>query len=789
MDPEITNDPVYKDRIAPALLVIPTISIVTDKEHFFDTSTGIYQHPQESGSNWERPISIEIIQPDETLDDVQVDAGIRIQGGHTRNPNNNPKHSFRLLFKSEYGASKLNYDLFPDDPTATKEFDQLILRAAGNQSWLHHNTFKGTNRERAQYVRDQWAKDVQLNMVHPGLRNNAAHLYINGIYWGVYNPTERASSGYGESYLGGEKEDYVALNSGEEVSGDAEALTEFQALVDLADSNITNASTYAQMAELLDLEAFADYMILQQYGGNVDWPHHNWYAIRNKNGGKWYFMMWDSEFIFYQVDNNVIDQNIHDREGPALDILDRLMLNEDFQILFADRIQKYLVNEDGLLTPDQVVASWNIRSENIFEPLVAESARWGDYRRDVHTRGTPVSLYDPEDEWMDERNRLMTTIFPVRTGIVIDQYKARGYFPDLSAPTLSSKSGIVSPGHNLSMTAPSGGTIYYTTDGSDPRTSTTGAVSAAATQYSSQISINNTQTIRARVRTNNTWSPIVEADFTMKLPDVYDNLVVSEIMYNQDGSDDAEFLELYNAGSQSLDLSGVHFTAGIEFEFPSGTQLAPNEFTLIVRDELAFANKYGNDRSVAGSFANDSALENDGETITLVTSENSIIRSFTYNDVAPWPTAADGIGFSLELVDPNSNPDHNDPASWQASSQLGGSPASIVVFDPLADEDGDGASVLLERAQGTSDLDPNDRDQTFYIFEDEGEHYLAYLVNPDSGRTINVLTSTTLESWTSADSILELSDQSSTGNGNQTLETYRITTSEPATRYFQLEVE
>ena len=165
------------------------------------------------------------------------------------------------------------------------------------------------------------------------------------------------------------------------------------------------------------------------------------------------------------------------------------------------------------------------------------------------------------------------------------------------------------------------------------------------------------------------------------------------------------------------------------------------------------------------------------------------IRSFTYNDVAPWPTAADGIGFSLELVDPNSNPDHNDPASWQASSQLGGSPASIVVFDPLADEDGDGASVLLERAQGTSDLDPNDRDQTFYIFEDEGEHYLAYLVNPDSGRTINVLTSTTLESWTSADSILELSDQSSTGNGNQTLETYRITTSEPATRYFQLEVE
>lgn len=97
MDPEVTEDPVYKEIVDDALLALPTLSLVTDPDHLFDTNDGIYQRPQQSGPNWERPVSAELIHPDGT-EGFQIDAGIRIQGGHTREPAKNPKHSFRLLF-------------------------------------------------------------------------------------------------------------------------------------------------------------------------------------------------------------------------------------------------------------------------------------------------------------------------------------------------------------------------------------------------------------------------------------------------------------------------------------------------------------------------------------------------------------------------------------------------------------------------------------------------------------------------------------------------------------------
>ena len=465
MDPEITDSAAYNPLIEDALLAVPTISIVTAKENLFDPTTGIYQNPQQHGSAWERPASFEVIHPDGTTEGMQVDVGIRIQGGHTRLPSKNPKHSFRLSFTSEFGPTKLNYDLFPDDPNATQEFDQLILRGAGNQSWLHHNTFKGDNRGRAQYIRDQWAKDTQLAMGHPAIRSTYAHVYINGIYWGLYNPTERGTAGFGESYLGGAKEEYQTLNSGEAIDG-ANTSADYNALIALTNAGLANPANYAQIAELLDLEAFTDYMLIHQYGGNLDWDHHNWYALRNKEGGKWYFLSWDSEFVFISPTDNVLSLN--NANDPSR-IWRRLLDNAEYRILFADRVQKNFYN-NGLLTPDSVVSIWDTRKDQMFDAIVAESARWGDYRRDVDPVGppSPIPLYDRDEEWAAERTRLFTAYFPVRTNNVIEQYRAAGYFPDLNAPIFSQHGGPITQGTTLGISTPDG-TIYYTIDGSDPR--------------------------------------------------------------------------------------------------------------------------------------------------------------------------------------------------------------------------------------------------------------------------------------------------------------------------------
>ena len=465
MDPEITGSAAYSDLIDDALLAVPTISLVTEKENLFDPTNGIYQNPQRSGGLWERPVSFEVIHPDGSTQGIQVDAGIRIQGGHTRLPSKNPKHSFRLSFKSEFGPTKLDYNLFPDDPDATTEFDQLILRGAGNQSWLHHNNFKGDNRGRAQYIRDQWAKDTQLAMGHPATRSMYAHLYINGIYWGLYNPTERGSAGFGASYLGGTKDDYNTLNSGEAIDGD-NARADYNALISLANAGLANSANYAQMAELLDLEAFTDYMLIQQYGGNLDWDHHNWYALRNRNGGKWYFLSWDSEFVFISPTDNVL--GLDNSDDPSR-IWRRLLDNSEYRILLADRVQKHFFN-GGLLTPDTVMAMWDKRKDEMFDAIVAESARWGDYRRDVDPTGapSPIPLYDRDEEWAAERDRLFTSYFPVRTDNVFEQLQSAGYLPELKAPAFKLHGGNVAPGFSLGVSSMEGD-IYYTTDGSDPR--------------------------------------------------------------------------------------------------------------------------------------------------------------------------------------------------------------------------------------------------------------------------------------------------------------------------------
>lgn len=940
MDPEVTESDEYGPLLEEALLSIPTISLVTDQGNFFDPATGIYQNPQSKGAAWERPVSFEVIHPDGSLPNIQVNAGIRIQGGHTRLPSKNPKHSFRLSFKREFGPAKLRYELFRDDPDAAREFDQLILRGAGNQSWLHHNTFKGDNRGRAQYIRDQWAKDVQLAMGHPAARSLYAHVYINGIYWGMYNPTERGSAGFGESYLGGEKEEFHALNSGEAIDGEA-ARTDYQALLSLANQGLTDAARYREMGDLLDLEAFTDYMLIHQYGGNLDWDHHNWYAIRNKNGGKWYFLCWDSEFVFISPTDNVL--SLDNPEDPSR-IWHRLMANEEYRLLFADRVQRHL-RDGGLLTPDGVTAMWDRRKDQMFEAIVAESARWGDYRRDVDPVGppSPIPLYDRNQEWMAERSRLFETYFPVRSEIVISQYRAAGHLPTLEAPVMSVEAGRVAIGTLVEMVSPDGGDVFYTLDGSDPRVGaeagdlalvtegdslrvfvptndelgvswrggaepfddsswlegaaagfetsgndyadlidldlrdlmwqnspsclvrvrfeipdqatldavkelslgvryddgfvafingsevardnapatltwnargqshpddlaveyqpftlgsaavlslkvgenilalhafnasagsndflidaileakleTSARLREGALVYEDPLMINGPVEVLARVFDGNSWSALTRSVYLTGQVASRENLVISEIMYNPDGADDTEFIEFLNIGGETIDLSGVRFSEGLDFEFPLGTQLEAGRRILGVRDPLAFSARYGPNLPVAGRFLNDNNLDNAGDRLTLLAQNGEVIHTLRYDDRAPWPEEADGEGASLVLVAPETNPDHSLPENWRAGAVRGGTPGTAEPTGFLgsvnADVDRDGVPALLEYVFGTSDLLAGDADQMIRFYE--GGQISIRERESLAGIEVFVETSSDLEEWLPAGALLEL---------------------------------
>ena len=88
-----------------SLASLPSISISTDLANLFNPSTGIYVNATNDGREWERPASVELINPDGTPG-FSVNAGLRIRGGYSRN-DFNPKHAFRFYFRGEYGDGKL----------------------------------------------------------------------------------------------------------------------------------------------------------------------------------------------------------------------------------------------------------------------------------------------------------------------------------------------------------------------------------------------------------------------------------------------------------------------------------------------------------------------------------------------------------------------------------------------------------------------------------------------------------------------------------------------------------
>ena len=220
--------------------------------------------------------------------------------------------------------------------------------------------------------------------------------------------------------------------------------------------------------------------------------------------------------------------------------------------------------------------------------------------------------------------------------------------------------------------------------------------------------LRSTGSVRARTLHDGEWSALNEAAFIVGTPASPDTLAVSELLYKPLGGGDLEFVEVMNIADVEIELAGVRFDAGIDFEFPNGFALAPGARALVVDNRTAFEAAFGPRGDIAGEFGGD--LDNGGETIALRASNGAVIRSFRYDDALPWPTGPDRGGYSLSLIAPERNPDHGDPLNWRASVVPGGSPggsdSATFTGDPDDDRDADGWNALLEYALGGDDSDP-----------------------------------------------------------------------------------
>lgn len=149
------------------------------------------------------------------------------------------------------------------------------------------------------------------------------------------------------------------------------------------------------------------------------------------------------------------------------------------------------------------------------------------------------------------------------------------------------------------------------------------------------------------------------------------NVVINELQYNPATGEDGEFIELMNPSTtESVDLSGWTID-GLGLTIQPGTVLLPRAQVVFVKHDTVFRQTYGQaNRYVGGEYPGD--LANEGETITL-RQGTRVVDAVTYSPSAPWPTAANGGGPSLELISPTS--DNSLPAAWTANALIRGTPA------------------------------------------------------------------------------------------------------------------
>ncbi|MDB6174306.1 MAG: hypothetical protein JWL59_3617 [Chthoniobacteraceae bacterium] len=205
---------------------------------------------------------------------------------------------------------------------------------------------------------------------------------------------------------------------------------------------------------------------------------------------------------------------------------------------------------------------------------------------------------------------------------------------------------------------------------------------------------------------------------TLPSPIARDFLRITELHYKPAGPvgaelnvstdrDDFEFIELRNLASDNLNIGGCAFIDGIDFTFPADTVLAAGERILLVRNIAAFQARYGTAPRIAGAYGPADALSNNGELITLVDATGAPIQAFNFDHAAPWPTGADGGGYSLIPIAPQLSLDRSSPSNWRASLALGGNPgagdSTVFAGLPGIDADNDGLNAFLEYALGSSD--------------------------------------------------------------------------------------
>lgn len=384
---------------------VPVISLVSDPENLYSEETGIVTNYEERGREWERPAHFEYFLPEGTRE-LSMNVGIRINGAYSRRFE---MKSFRLYAREEYDTQKsFEYDFFSNGliPAVEKnggqknieKFKRLVLRGGGNESDAWEVTF----------FRDILAQSLMVGTTLDVQAYQPAVVFLNGEFYGILNIRERMDDRYLAAHYNCAKEDVVIYGfdynkdsdgnvilppEGQDVftvvaeEGPEEEVSFFEEAYDFVTTNdMSDPAMYAKAREYFDIENFIDYLCVELYCGNTDWPHNNceaWRYIGEPSeeyglDGKIRWLLFDLDFGFglygRSVETQVLPSMVADQRGeqPYRDVLTCLfrsfLKNEEFKTQFKNRFLELLRTNFKA----SVVAERAEQLAEVYRPLVAE---------------------------------------------------------------------------------------------------------------------------------------------------------------------------------------------------------------------------------------------------------------------------------------------------------------------------------------------------------------------------------------------------------------------------------
>lgn len=503
------------ENLVASIKSLPIISLVSDIDNLFskeiDSITGgIYMYSGESdggtaelkyhvGRGWERPASVEYFNSNESDGEIdfQENCGIKIHGGASRSTRKTLKRSLKIGFKAVYGPSKLDEKLFGKG--SPKQYDRLILRGGFD------------NRLENQVV-DPWVKATMRDMDEYAARSKFVHLYLNGMYWGMYNLSEQMDNNCMRDNLGGKADDYDIIKDYYEVeAGDTKAWDQMISLASQVKNkpenyqfligNKPDGTPDPTIEKLLNAKNLVDYIIDIMYNNPWDWDNHNWAAARRKTKSEgFHFLVWDAESGLVEGDKLTTVMNGGNKNRPSGLFFD-LTKSQDFKNLVISRINRSFF-EDGALTPDPGLLRYKTILAEIDTAIIADQARW---------------YADEDDIWNISHHTWIDDYFEDRTEDVFNQFISKGLYPRIDKPGFNTNLSRIPKDFELLFTVPEGAEIRYSIDGTDPgyyhlETNSIIVYDNAALNLPA---VGEKLTINARTKKDSLWSGLVTKTFTI----------------------------------------------------------------------------------------------------------------------------------------------------------------------------------------------------------------------------------------------------------------------------------